>query len=118
MSVIDIYLEKLDEPRRIELERIRKIVKKTVPEVEEVIDYGMPAFKYKGKYLVGFHVFKNHMSLFPTAEPINSMKSKLSGFQISKGTIQFTLANTIPEPIIRNLVLLSLEVIDRQTEKQ
>ncbi len=116
MSVIDDYLQKIDKDQRAELERIRKIVTTTVPEVEEVIDYGMPAFKYKGKYLIGFHVFKNHMSLFPTAEPINSMKSKLSAFKISKGTIQFDLKNTIPETIIRSLVLYRIDSIDKQTE--
>lgn len=116
MSVIDDYLMKLDSATRQELERIRKIVTTTVPEVEEVIDYGMPAFKYKGKYLIGFHVFKNHMSLFPTAEPINAMKSKLSGFKLSKGTIQFDLNNKVPETIIRSLVLYRLDAIDKQTE--
>lgn len=113
MTVIDDYLSKIAEPNRAELERIRKIVNTTVPEAEEVIDYGMPAFKYKGKYLIGFHVFKNHMSLFPTAEPIGAMKSKLVGFTVSKGTIQFTLDNIIPEPIIRNLILHKLDSIDK-----
>lgn len=113
MTVIDDYLNKISEPNRSELERIRKIVNTTVPEAEEVIDYGMPAFKYKGKYLIGFHVFKNHMSLFPTAEPIEAMKSKLIGFTLSKGTIQFTADNIIPEPIIRNLILHKLDSIDK-----
>ena len=117
MTAIDEYLEKLPEPERIELQRIRKVINDTVPEAEEVIDYGMPAFKYKGKYLIGFHVFKTHMSLFPTAEPINSMKTKLNNFQISKGTIQFTLKNTIPEPLIRNLLIYKIDSIDRLYSK-
>ena len=37
MSVIDEYLANVDAPQRAELERIRKIVKQTVPEAEEVI---------------------------------------------------------------------------------
>jgi uncharacterized protein YdhG (YjbR/CyaY superfamily) len=116
MTVIDEYLEKIEETKRNELERIRRVIKATVPEADEVIDYGMPAFKYKGQYLIGFHVFKNHMSLFPTALPISAMKTKLTGFQISKGSIQFTLANPIPDAIIRNLLLYKIDSIDKLVE--
>ena len=57
------------------------------------------------------------MSLFPTAEPINSMKSKLNNFKLSKGTIQFTIGNTIPQPLIRNLLIYRIDAIDRLSSK-
>lgn len=113
MTVIDDYFEKISYKESAELERIRRIVKTTIPEAEEVVSYGMPGFKYKGKYLIGFYTFKNHLSLFPTAKPINSLKSKLNNFKLSKGTIQFTLDNTIPESIIRKLILYRIDDIDR-----
>jgi len=113
MTVIDEYFEKIETTERNELERIRKIVKQTVPEAEEIISYGMPAFNYKGKYLIGFYVYKNHMSLFPTAEPINALKSRLGDFKLSKGTIQFTTNNVIPETVIRKLLMYRIEGIDR-----
>lgn len=115
-TVIDTYLNTLEPAQKDELQRIREIVHNTVPEVDETIDYGMPAFKYQGKYLIGFYVYKNHMSLFPTAEPINSIKSLLGGFEISKGTIQFSMTNTIPEPLIRKLLLYRIDGIDRAAE--
>jgi uncharacterized protein YdhG (YjbR/CyaY superfamily) len=112
MSVIDEYLEKVSAPQKAELERIRTIVKQTVPEAEEVISYGMPGFKYKKKYLVGFAAFQDHLSLFPTATPIEAIKEKLSGFQLSKGTIQFTIDNPIPEAIIQELVAVRIDAIN------
>lgn len=115
MTVIDEYFEKINYKERAELERIRRIVKTTVPEAEEVVSYGIPGFNYNGKYLIGFHIFKNHMSLFPTAKPINALKSKLNNFKLSKGTIQFTLDNTISESLIRKLILYRIEDIDRET---
>jgi len=116
MTVIDEYFEKIGSDERNELERIRNIVKSTVKEAEEIVSYGMPGFNYRGKYLIGFYVFKNHISLFPTAKPINAMKSKLSNFKLSKGTIQFSLDNTIPESLIRKLILYRIEDIDREVE--
>ena len=112
MSVIDEYLNKLAPPQKEELERIRKIVISAVPEAVEIISYGIPTFQYKGKYLIGFYVYKNHMSLFPTSKPIEVLKSKLNDFKLSKGTIQFTLAKKIPEPVIRNLILYRIDQID------
>jgi uncharacterized protein YdhG (YjbR/CyaY superfamily) len=113
MSVIDEYLDKITAPQKAELQRIRKIVNAVVPEATETISYGMPAFKYKDKYLIGFYVYKSHISLFPTPEPINSLKSKLGNYKLSKGTIQFTLDNTIPETLIRSLLLYRIDNIDR-----
>lgn len=114
MTIIDEYFEKISIEERTELERIRHIIKTTVKEADEVISYGIPSFYYKGKYLIGFQVFKNHISLFPTAKPINAMKTKLNNFKFSKGAIQFTLEHTIPESIIRKLVLYRIDDIDRE----
>jgi uncharacterized protein YdhG (YjbR/CyaY superfamily) len=104
MSVIDAYLAKIDEPQRAELERIRQIVKLTLPEAEEVITYGMPGFNYKQKYLVSFNALKDHLSLFPAARPIEQLKDKLQGFSLSKGTIRFTLDNPLPESLIKEII--------------
>jgi uncharacterized protein YdhG (YjbR/CyaY superfamily) len=104
MSVIDEYLENVNPSQRLQLERVRTIVKQTVPDAEEVISYGMPAFKYKGKYLIGFAAFKDHMSIFPTAGPVEAAKGKLGAYKLSKGTIQFTVDNPIPEATIKELI--------------
>jgi uncharacterized protein YdhG (YjbR/CyaY superfamily) len=104
MSVIDEYLKNVSTSQRDELERVRQIVKQTVPGAEEVMSYGMPAFKYNGQYLIAFAAFKNHSSIFPTSGPVEAMKEKLSGFKFSKGTIQFTTENQIPESTIKEIV--------------
>lgn len=115
MSVIDEYLAKVSEPQKSALERVRKIVRQTVPDSVEVISYGMPGFKYKGRYLFGFAPFKDHMSIFPAANPVETMKEKLKNFQISKGTVQFTIENPIPESIIQELVAVRIKDINNKT---
>ncbi len=111
MTQVDDYLAKLTPQQRTELQRIRGIVKTTLPDVEEVMSYGMPGFKYKKKYLIGYAAFKNHMSIFPGAAPVEALKNDLKDFQLSKGTIQFTLENTIPERIIKELVRIRARAI-------
>ncbi len=111
MSPVDTYLASLAEPERAELERIRQIIHQTVPGVEEVISYGMPGFKYNGHILVWFAAFKDHMSLFPTGGPIKTLKDKLKHYKVSKGTIQFTLDNPLPEPLIKEILHQRLDEI-------
>ncbi|SNT48468.1 protein of unknown function (DU1801) [Asanoa hainanensis] len=60
-KTIDEYLRDVDAPRRAELERIRALVKRLVPDAEEAIYYGMPALKYKKRALVYFTASKKHI---------------------------------------------------------
>jgi uncharacterized protein YdhG (YjbR/CyaY superfamily) len=46
IKTIDEYISKQPENTKKDLETIRKIVKDIVPEAQELISYGMPAFKY------------------------------------------------------------------------
>ena len=45
MSVIDDYFQNIDPEKRKELDRIRQLAKKIVPNAEETIGYGMPTFR-------------------------------------------------------------------------
>lgn len=112
MNKIDEYLQNLTDPERNALERIRQIVRENVPNIEECISYGIPGFKYNGKYLLGFAAFKNHLSLFPTSAPISMLKEKLQEYKIAKGTIQFTLTNPISDNLIKQLIRVRLHDID------
>lgn len=112
MSAIDDYLKDVTPPQREALERVRKIATKLIPEVEEVISYGIPTLKYKGKYVIYFAAFKNHMSVFPGAALTS--KYKEMGYKTGKGTIQFTEDKPLPEAIIKELVKTRLEMINKR----
>lgn len=110
MSVIDEYLQShATTTQKTELERIRSIVKELAPDATEVISYGIPTFKYRGKNLVHFAAFKHHMSIFPTAEPIAELEDKLKPWSTAKGTIQFTEDNPLPKALIQEIVEYRLQ---------
>ncbi len=116
MSVIDDYLKTDIPSRRVELERVRNIVKKQVPTAEEAINYGIPTFKYMSKNLIHFAAYKNHMGIFPTSNPIGTLEKKLSMYKTTKGTIQFTENNTLPAKLIVELVQLRVKEIESKTK--
>jgi uncharacterized protein YdhG (YjbR/CyaY superfamily) len=111
MSVIDDFLKDVPKPQRNELERVRQIVGETVPDAEETLSYGMPAFKYKGKPLLYFNAFKDHMSIFPTSKPTEVLQDKLKDYKVSKGTIQFTIEKPLPKELIKEVLEVRLAEI-------
>lgn len=114
MSPIDEYLQDVPALQRAELERIRRIIKQTVPDTEEVMTYSMPGFKYKGKYLVSFAAFKDHLSIFPGSDPVGALKDTLKDNITGKGTIQFMVDRPLADDTIKEIVLLSMGQIDNR----
>ena len=62
---VDEYLATLDDPKRGTLEALRRTILEVVPQAEQCISYGMPAFKLQGKTVAGFAAFKHHLSYLP-----------------------------------------------------
>ena len=46
---IDQYLDALQEPKRTTLARLRQTILEILPEAEQGISYGVPAFKVRGR---------------------------------------------------------------------
>jgi len=112
MTVVDDYLAAVPPAQKAELERIRAIIKQICPTADEVITYSMPGFKYKGKYLIAYAAFKNHLSLFPGSDPIGVLKDALKDNITGKGTIQFTTEKPLSEETIKDIIHLSMGRID------
>ena len=104
MSHIDIYLNALSPENKAALQHIRALIHKLVPDAEETFSYDMPSFTYQGKPLIYFAAFKDHLSVFPTAFPIDALKDELTSYTVSKGTIKFTLDNPLSDELIEKLL--------------
>jgi uncharacterized protein YdhG (YjbR/CyaY superfamily) len=102
---MDEYLNGLPASQRAAMERVRAVVTKIVPEAEEGVSYGMPAFTYEGRPLLGFRAAKRHLSIFPfSPRAIASVEDRLKGFELSKGTIRFTPENPVPDNVLEDVV--------------
>lgn len=109
---IDEYLDGINPAFRPELERIRAVVTRLVPSVDEAISYRMPALKYKDRALVYFTASKKHMSFYPSAWAIEELKDQLFVYKTTEHAIQFTLENPLPNDLIEDLVQVHLRHID------
>ena len=112
MATIDDYLGQLDAAQQGALVRICQIARAAIPAAEDGTSYGMPAFKYRGRPVLGFTVSKRHLSLHPfSPDVIEGLKGDLADFALSKGTIRFTPDNPLSAETIQRLIAARLEEI-------
>lgn len=116
-ATIDEYITAQDNDKKAVLHQFKKIIKYAAPKAEEVISYGMPAFK-QGSVLVYFAAMKEHYGFYPTSKPIEVFKDKLKPYKTSKGAIQFPADKPLPEKLITEIVKYRLkEVADEEQLK-
>ncbi len=102
---VDGYLASLDEPKRSTLEALRRTILDVVPEAEQGISYGVPAFRLQGKVVAGFAAFKNHLSYLPHSGSVfPELGDAISQYTSSKGALQFPVDRALPEALVRKLI--------------
>ena len=116
-KTVDEYLERVPEPARTTLKKIRSVIRSVAPpEATEGISYGMPTFKYKGM-LASFAAFSDHCSLFPGAGPTIEFKDELKNFQTSKGTIRFAPNKPLPATLLKRLMKARIAENERKKDR-
>ncbi|MEI8081610.1 MAG: DUF1801 domain-containing protein, partial [Actinomycetes bacterium] len=97
-TVIDDYLADVSEPQRSTLQSLRGTIARLLPDAEECISYGMPAFKLDGKAIAGFAAYKQHCSYFPhSGAVLEVLADDLLDYDWSKGTLRFAVDVPLPE---------------------
>jgi uncharacterized protein YdhG (YjbR/CyaY superfamily) len=103
-TTIDEYLARLEPGQRDALEALRRVIRQAAPKAEEVITYGIPAFRQNG-FLVGFAASAKHCSLHPmNNHTVAAFAAELAGYSIGTGTIRFTPQKPLPAALVRNIV--------------
>lgn len=95
-TTIDEYLADVPTADREMLQGLRQTIRAAAPEAVELISYGMPTFKYRGKRLIYFAAAKNHCALYGT----------------SQGTIRFTSKEPLAESLVETLVRERIAAIE------
>jgi uncharacterized protein YdhG (YjbR/CyaY superfamily) len=102
---IEAYLASLDEPKRGTLEQLRRSIRVALPDAEEGISYGLPAFRVDGKVVAGFAAFKNHLSYVPhSGSVLSRLASELDGYEQTKGSLHFPIDEPLPQSLVDLLV--------------
>jgi len=107
---IDAYLAALDEPQRSTLTDLRRTIMEIVPEAEEIISYGMPAFRLQDKVVAGFASFKHHVSYFPhSGSVLPALKKDVKAYSTSTGTLRFASDTPLPRSLVEKLIAVRID---------
>lgn len=112
---VDEYISTFPEEIQLKLEELRRLIRKVVPDAEEIISYNMPAYRMKG-ILVYFAAYKNHIGFYPTGSGIEAFKNELNDFKWSKGAVQFPMNQKLPEELIQRMVQFRMQEVKTKTK--
>jgi uncharacterized protein YdhG (YjbR/CyaY superfamily) len=101
---VDEYIATFPEDVQKILERIRMTVIRAAPGAEETISYGMPAYRYKGRVIIYFAGYKNHIGVYATPSGHAAFQKELSGYKQGRGSVQFPLDQPMPLDLIKRMV--------------
>jgi uncharacterized protein YdhG (YjbR/CyaY superfamily) len=104
---VDKYLASLEQPKRGTLEALRRTILDIIPEAEQCISYGMPAFRVQGRVIAGFAAFKNHLSYLPhSGSVIPKLGDALSHYKTSSGALQFSIDRPLSKALVKKLIAI------------
>lgn len=101
---VDAYLDALPDVQRRALQLLRQQCLDAAPGALEVIAYGIPGLRLRGRYLLGYGAAKGHLSFYPGKAPIQAYLADLEGYELEKGTVRFTPDRPIPAALVDRLV--------------
>ena len=105
INSVNDYLAAQPKATRVVLTRVRGIVRKAIPNAEEAIAYGIPAFKLNGRVVLYLAGWKAHYSLYPSSRALEqAFRDELAPYELSnKGTIRFALSEPVPVKLIERI---------------
>lgn len=87
------------------LRQVRSVIRKALPEAEEVISYGIPAYRVHGYIALYFAGWRDHYSMYPVnARLVATLRPSSASYEVNdKGTIRFPLSEPVPEKLIASI---------------
>src|SRR5215472_6648713 len=112
------YIEAQPKALQPILRRVRAIIRKAVPDAEEIISYQIPAYRLHRRIVVFFAGWTKHFSLYPAGDPlVEKFGKELAPYEIRRGTIRFPLDRPIPAKLIERIAKYRAKKIAHAAKK-
>ncbi len=103
------YLSEVDPARRVQLQRLRALVRHAVPEAEEKMQSGMLTYTFEGRPFASVAAQKDTLSLYLmdlyTQPELREQHAKaLAGLKMGKNCINFDRVDELPLETIRAIL--------------
>jgi uncharacterized protein YdhG (YjbR/CyaY superfamily) len=104
VPAVKAYLAAVPRPMRLALESLRATIRSAAPGAQELIRYGIPAFRQDG-LLVYYAAFRDHASFFVgSLVTQRRFRRELGPFLAGPGTVHFTPERPLPARLVTRIV--------------
>ncbi len=112
---VDEYLDAAPEPQQTTLREVRAMLEALLPDAEQALSYGVPAFTVDGVAVAGYAHAKRHCSYYPHSGSVLAEiePELLDGYDWARGTLRFPVDRPPDERLLRRLVEVRLALLDR-----
>ena len=105
MESVEEYLAAQPEANRKALERIRKLILKTLPGSEDAYSYAIIGFRFNKKFVIYISGWKDHLSFHGFSVSLgNEMVAKYPQLKLKGRTLHFQPTPELPEALVKDLV--------------
>jgi len=105
---VDAYIAAAPKETQRQLKELRAVIKKTAPEAEERLSYGMPYYAWNGR-LAYFSVWKEHIGLYVPTPVVEEHADELAGYETNKATVRLPLGKKLPVALIKKLITARMQ---------
>jgi uncharacterized protein YdhG (YjbR/CyaY superfamily) len=103
-ATVTEYLAQLPPDRRAALSKLRDLVRKTVPEAVEGMQYGMAAYTL-GDLLCALASQKHYMALYVCdVEGVDRYRDQLGAIDCGKGCLRFRCLEDLPLDVVEKIL--------------
>ena len=103
-ETVDDYRASLGDEDRAGVDLIRAAIRAGAPDAEEVISYGIPAFKFQGwLYYVSAHTAHFTLSAPPPNGVWDAFQAELKDFKRSKSALQLPKSRPLPLDLVTRM---------------
>ncbi len=103
-TTVSEYIKSFPKSTQVILNQLRIVIKEVAPQAEELIGYGIPAYKLNKKPLVYFAGYANHIGFYATPNGHAKFAKELSIYKQGKGSVQFPIDEPMPLGLIKKIV--------------
>lgn len=106
---VDEYIAAVEEPKRATLDEMRRRILAVIPDAEQTISYGCPAFKVQGKTIAGLAAFKKHLSYLPhSGSTLAEVAADTNAYTQTLSALHFAVDEPLPQALIEKLIAARL----------
>lgn len=104
-KTVAAYYRKVPKTHKKVMFEMRNRIIQIAPNSEELINYGMPAFRLNGNFIAGIMAHKSHIGYYPfSGSTLKNFKNELKDFKTTKSAIHVPLDKPLSKSLIRKLI--------------